>query len=366
MKNPVLCFPYPSVLRACFFALACLTSVGYASPQPSTDVHFCLPAPDARQAGLPLDFEERERDSLYAARKQALNLNVGESRTVRMIYFLPNDRPFRAEVVDSMKVVIRQIQTFYAEQMQAHGYGNKTFRIETDAQGEPMVHRLDGQHPDSHYLDNTNRTVLDEVGQVFDRDANIYLLVIDNSINAIGTGGRRVGGTGGDRGKNGGYALVHGGFSFRTAAHELGHAFGLSHDFNDDAYIMSYGGGQRRSLSACNAEFLAVHTYFNPDIPIEGGSETWFTELIEGVTGPPFELISSLEYPAGSKSVSIQLKVSDSEGLHQVLLFVRTREPHPAAGVREVKACRGLGGEQEAIVKFEYDGALLHEGVEDS
>ena len=62
-----------------------------------------------------------------------------------MIYFLPNDRPFRQEVVDSMKVTIRQIQTFYIEQMQAHG--NKTFRFETDTQGEPLVHRVDGQHP---------------------------------------------------------------------------------------------------------------------------------------------------------------------------------------------------------------------------
>ena len=81
--------PSSSVLRACLFALVCLTfsSVGgYASPQPSEadNVHFCLP----------IDFEEmRESDSLYAARKQAFDLNVGESRTVRMIYFLPNDRP---------------------------------------------------------------------------------------------------------------------------------------------------------------------------------------------------------------------------------------------------------------------------------
>ena len=28
----------------------------------------------------------------------------------------------------------------------------RTFRIETDAQGEPLVHRVDGRHPDSHYL----------------------------------------------------------------------------------------------------------------------------------------------------------------------------------------------------------------------
>ena len=95
-----------------------------------------------------LDFEDtQKRDSIYAATKHALNLNVGEPRTVRMIYFLPNDRPFRQEVVDSMKVTIRQVQTFFADQMEAHGYGRKTFRFETDAQDDPVVHRVDGQTP---------------------------------------------------------------------------------------------------------------------------------------------------------------------------------------------------------------------------
>ena len=178
MKNPILHFPSLRLLSMCICALLCLSSVGYASPQPSNDVHFCLP----------LNLEDmRARDSIYAATKHALNLNVGAPRTVRMIYFLPNDRPFRQEVVDSMKVTIRQIQTFYAEQMEARGHGRKTFRFETDARGEPLVHRVDGQHPDSHYLDDTTRTVLDEIEQAFDRDVNIYLIVIDNSINAIGT-----------------------------------------------------------------------------------------------------------------------------------------------------------------------------------
>ena len=170
MKKSVLCFPSSSVLSACVFALLCLSSIGHASSLPSTGVHFCLP----------LDLGDTQaRDSIYAATKHALNLNVGEPRTVRMIYFLPNDRPFRQEVVDSMKVAIRQIQTFYAEQMQAHGYGNKTFRFETDAQGEPVVHRVDGQHPVNHYLVNIYLPVLDEIEQVFDRDANIYFTVID-------------------------------------------------------------------------------------------------------------------------------------------------------------------------------------------
>ena len=61
-------------------------------------------------------------------------LDIGEPRTVRMIYFLPNDLPLRTDVVREMKNKIRTVQKFYVEQMQAHGYGNRTFRFETNAQ----------------------------------------------------------------------------------------------------------------------------------------------------------------------------------------------------------------------------------------
>ncbi len=72
-----------AVVSAATIAIAALllstdivTSTVYASPAPSDSVHFCLP----------LDFEEiQARDSIYAANKHALNLNVGPPRTVRMI-----------------------------------------------------------------------------------------------------------------------------------------------------------------------------------------------------------------------------------------------------------------------------------------
>ena len=272
------------------------------------------------------------------------DMNVGAAHTVRMIYFLPNDRPYRASVVQRMKDEIRNIQKLYAAQMRARGYGEVTFRVETDIQGEPMVHRVDGSHPDRYYLADTLDTVFAEIDLVFNREANIYLIVVDNSINRIrGNSCRR--GLGSKKTKHGGYALVFGGFSRSLAAHELGHAFGLFHDFSDGAYIMSYGSG-RNQLSPCHAEYLSVHPYFNPAIPVEEEQS------------PDIEVTFSPQYPAGSKSIPIQLKVSDSEGLHQVLLLVTTIAPHGAAGSLEVKTCRGLGGATDAIVAFDYDGTI--------
>ena len=282
--------------------------------------------------------------SCAALNSAAADLNVGEPRTVRLIYFLPNDRPYRAYVVQRMKDEIREVQRLFAEQMDAHGYGAVTFRVETDTQGAPMVHRVDGQHPDSYYLGDALSAVLAETDQVFNFETNVYLIVIDTSTNRLrGNSCNR--GFGGSRGKNGGWASVTIGAGTGWMAHELGHAFGLNHDFSRRAYIMSYGSGQNR-LSQCHADYLSVHPYFNPDIPIEEEQP------------PSIELISSPQYPAGSKSLPVQLKISDSEGVRQVLLFVLTVGPHDAAGFLEVKACRELVGATDAIVEFDYDGVI--------
>ena len=132
----------------------------------------------------------------------------------------------------------------------------------------------------------------------------------------------------------------HGTWRNAVTAHEMGHAFGLRHDFRDDAYIMSYGPRPDR-LSACAAEFLSVHPYFNPEIPTEEGPP------------PTIELISPRTYPAGSESVPIQLKVSR---------FERPSPSNPVcfrgANYITVKAYRGLLGESDAVVEFEYDGDI--------
>ncbi|MDE2828961.1 MAG: M12 family metallo-peptidase [Gemmatimonadota bacterium] len=322
-----------SVLRFAILALMGLIlsplAIAHELPSPTDSVHF-----------QPLDYDSERHDHRPATKRLA-GLNVGEPRTVRMIYFLPNDRPFRAHRIQQMKDEIRNLQAFFAEQMQMHGYGDRTFRFETDEQDEPLVHRVDGQQPDSHYLYDTTGTVLDEIEQVFDLYTNIYLIFIDNSINAIGRGSRRVGGVASQTSKNSGSVSVPGKTNWRTVAHELGHAFGLHHDFRNDAYIMSYGGYQRNSLSACHAKFLSVHTYFNPDTPIEEGSL------------PTVELISPYVSGRGTR-VSIQLKVRDPDGVHQVLL---------TNSGSSRRACRELMGKKDAVVEFYYYDVIPPDGV---
>ena len=226
------------------------------NPLSSVSIKTYVPALQSR--GVTVEFDD------------TTHLNVGEPRMVRMIYFLPNDQSYRSAVVQQMKNQIRIVQTFFGEQMDAHGYGKLTFGVETDAQGEPMVHRVEGQYASSHYHDDPDITsshsrVFTEIEEMFNIFENVYLIIVEYS------GDGTHGGVGYRRRKNGGTVLGPDEFSWGFVAHELGHAFGLWHDLREGAYIMSRGPRGWNRLSACHAEYLSVHPYFNPDIPIEEG-----------------------------------------------------------------------------------------------
>ena len=303
-------------------------AVAYASPSPADSAHFC-------QILDPEEWE-RERASLPAAKRTGLS--AAQSRIVRLFYFLPNDRRYRPEVVEAMKTGILEVQSFYANQMAAHGYGNKTFQIETDAQGVPIVHRVDGDYSESHYKNKIQARPGDEIRRAFDTRSIVQLIVMDisrsSSSAGIGTGI-----------KERGMGIVYGGWSWSTAAHELGHAFGLQHDFRDDAYIMSYGDNQT-SLSACAASFLSVNPYFNPNVPLAQGK-------------PPFVALSPhpTTYSYGQTSVEVRLLVWGRDRLHQVILFVPTPEGlFIPAGFMEVKAWDELNGGTEITARFDFDG----------
>ena len=315
LKSTLLLSSFPVLLVLLLLPLP----VVHGSPVLPDSIHFC--AVD--------EYEQPLLGRSRPAAKRQAELNAGDPRTVRMIYFLPNDRPFRREIVDSMKVVIRQVQTFYAKQMEAHGHGNRTFRFETDAKGDPSVHRVNGQLAGRVY-NETRARLIDEIGGRFDLDANIYLICADVY---------NFGGFGNRRGRKGGTAFVGPPTLYHWAGHELGHVFGLRHDFSDGSYYMSYGPG-RDSLSACHAAFLAVHPYFNSSVPIADGPP------------PTLNLLSPRVYPEKSSSVAVRLSVSASASLHQIIYLIDGPQ-----GL-EVKACLNMAGDRDTVVEFEYDGVI--------
>ena len=227
-----------------------------------------------------------------------------------------------------------------------------------------LVHRVDAPNSDASYLRSYRMVgvgnVFRDLRSTFDTSKNIFFIVADHSTyNNLGWG--NVAGFGGRWADNRGYALLPASFIVETAAHELGHAFGLQHDFNDRANIMSYGPGWNR-LSACSAGLLSVHPYFNPAITIKGFQHGY--DLGE-FNSPGVELISPLRYPAGAASFSVQFRItaSGSRGLHQVVFFLKTKSPHAAAGSQEVKSCQVFTGQNQAVATFNYDGIVPSEGV---
>ncbi len=327
MKTPVL---YPAFWG--LLALMLSPAAANAFPSPADSVHFCQV----------LDPEKWERENPLPAEKRTA-LKAGESRIVRLFYFLPNDRSYRPAVVEAMKTGILEVQSFYREQMAAHGHGNKTFQIETDAQGVPIVHRVNGDYSDSHYKDRGRPQ--NEISRAFDTSSIVQLIVMDISRSS---GGRGVGI------KQRGQAIVDGRWDWRTAAHELGHAFGLQHDFRDTSYIMSYGSA-RNSLSAGAAQFLAVNPYCNSSVPLQAGS------------APSVQLLSSTQYSYGATSVAVQVRVRDADGLQQVILFVKTPiGVNLPTGYNEVVSYYNLSSQTDATVTFNYKGGLPSKGDDDT
>ncbi len=251
---------------------------------------------------------------------------------VRLIYFLPSDRAAQPEVTEKLDKLIKEVQQFYADQMEHHGLGKKTFTFEKNEDGSAKVYLVEGQYTDKYYLKNTFTRVEDEVTERFDRIKDIHLIVVDISSEGIGN----VAGAGGvtpfglDYEKDlwstrGGRAFIPAsgddGFNWEVMAHELGHAFGLKHDFRDPSYLMSYGNAQKQ-LSECSAQWLDKSHYFNPRQP-------FFDEPLKIEVG-----LSSVNL---SKSKVLQFHLKDVDGLHQAMLFTPPTVDTPLPGYQSSK-----------------------------
>ena len=276
--------------------------------------------------------------NLHYARTSVANLNVGEPYTVRLVYFLPNDRAPVPDIDTKLDTLIKNVQKFYADEMERHGLGRKTFTFETDADGNARVHRLDGRFASSYYS-GAAYNVLSEVTDLFDISKNINLVVVDGGWHGTDqaiwdsdSGGSAFVYIDRDRLDTPHYLTIDGGLGYVTA-HELGHVFGLAHDFRDPAYIMAYRRGVSQRLSRCNAEWLDAHRFFNV-------SQTSFNR--------PTTIRMLLPLLSPPNAIRLRFEITDADGLHQAQLRIPTTITDPATGVK-LRECKSLNGQSDTI-----------------
>ena len=244
---------------------------------------------------------------------------------VRTIYFVPNDRVPQNRIHSTIETQMKAVQAFYKAQMEAHGYAERSFSLETDRTGKVITHTIIGNHSDNYYLQGTLDKVEAEIQNKFNNTGNdIYVTFVDLS-------NERVDGNCGIARYQGGPVLIpahgdciEGEGGIDLIAHELGHAFNLLHDFRDDTYIMSYGYG-RNKLSECAAAFLSVSPYYNGRTPKADKPAT-----IQIVSG---------RQPPTTGDWTLRFTVSDPDGLFQVQF--EHAFPNNPAGIIECQKIQG-------------------------
>ena len=87
---------------------------------------------------------------------------------VRVIYFLPNDQEPDPDIDSKLDTLIKDVQNFYADQMERHGFGRKTFRLETDESGKTVVHHVKGEFNETYYDNKISHKDREEIDTRFD------------------------------------------------------------------------------------------------------------------------------------------------------------------------------------------------------
>ena len=229
---------------------------------------------------------------------------------VKAVYFVPSDAEVNEINKPKFGELLKDAQRFYQQQMLAHGYGKKTFRLEADATDNVILHQVRGRFTHEHYGKN-QFSILNELPKHLTGD-NIPFIFLEGSALVRGKCGFGGFSFNTNTGIIGTIAVVpafgscaHGFGGREYVTHEIGHAFGLQHDFRDDAYIMSYGGSADK-LSADAAKWLSVSPYFN-------------TVRIKN-NPPNLTRIYPTRNVNGNLVVSADF--SDPDGLFQAMLFV--------------------------------------------
>ena len=261
------------------------------------------------------------------------------TNAVSVIYFLPSDRTPHQNINEKLDTLLTTVQKFFEDEMNRNGFGRKSFKLQTDANGKTLVYHINGEFNTEYYNAQPGafNKIFTEISEQIDTSQNIHFIAADITYPEAHW-------RGGGQATIGGHTINYIPYDqdfidpYYTG-HELAHSFGLRHDFRDrtnlfEADILSYTVGidfNNRRLSKAAAEWLNVHPYFNDTPPTTN-------EL------PSSSMLPPREYPPNA--ISLRFEIDDPDGLHQAQLHI------PRESGMSLSSYKSLDGKKRTIVEF--------------
>lgn len=260
--------------------------------------------------------------------------------TVVPIYFLPTNRMPQVDILEKIDKILGDLQTYFADEMERHGYGRKSFKYEKNNKGYAKVFLFEGKTSDDYYFNNTSSRVKNEINDYFDLNNNLYFIIIDESIEkkgkkysaseheSIEKKAKKYSTTDLEIIQEyirdmvletsnfifrelGGNIVVQTPltkYSMYKLAAKFGDSMGLNRDFRSPSYLMSYS-DQTKHISKSSAAWLDKSRFFNSE-------KTFFNDKTK---------IQKLR-PTREKA---RFEVEDDDGLYQVRLLVTPTNENP-------------------------------------
>ena len=296
------------------------------------------------------------------------------------IYFLPTNRLPQAEIPEKIDILLSDLQTYFADEMERHGYGRKSFKYEKNSNGSAKVYLFEGKTADDYYDVYTTARVKKEIQEHFDLTHNFYFVIMDEKIEKKSDKNKYTVSDVENISKNirdmerviremellvkdniireyGGNIVVRtplNKYSVHNIAAKFGKSIGLNRDYRSPSYLMSYS-EESKQLSKSSAAWLNCSQYFN-------ANRTFY------------DVKTSIKRLSNSKG-KVRFKIEDTDGIRQVRLLVKPMSESPPAGFKRYsdpvenqkewdKNYRGkndvlhdvltLKGEKKTTVEFDY------------
>lgn len=285
---------------------------------------------------------------------QQLEAATPSTDVVRIIYTLTKDEEPAPNITHKLDKTIRDVQDFYADEMERHGFGRKTFTFETDEKGKAKIYLVRYNQPNIDLSNDIWLSFVEDKSMPFKPIPNIYYARPIHSFEYTNKEGISTRGNVNAREIKG---ISPGRFvstsvrdlNRKSIAYLLRGTFGLPYLANKKKpnmlkrFFSSVNnkmpwGRKWSKLSRCEAELLDKSRFFNPN-------QLFFDKY------PKMDM--RLAVPKASGIRHFIFEVADEDGIHQVQLFELRYVKEQFMAVEELYACQSLNGKDKKIVVFE-------------